>query len=138
MVVVGLIGVSLVAFSGPSRHPYLVFPLLMWAALLLRQPGTTAATLVVSGIAVVFTVAHVGPFVAGTTTHSLWMLDTFLAVVALTALLLAAVVSERDRAERAALTLVGATERELVTASRLAAIVESSADAIIGLSLIHI
>src|SRR6202011_2393397 len=99
-------------FSGPPQHPYLVFPPLIWAALLLRQPGATAATLVVSGIAVVLTVEHVGPFVTGTTTHSLWILDTFLAVVALTTLILAAVVSGRDRADREALMLVGATERE--------------------------
>ena len=49
--------------------------------------------------------------------------------------MLAAVASERDRAEREALMLVGATEREVAAASRLAAIVESSADAIIGKTL---
>jgi diguanylate cyclase (GGDEF)-like protein/PAS domain S-box-containing protein len=135
IVVVVLAAVSLVAFSGPPQRAYLVFPLLIWAALLLRQPGATAATLVVSGIAVALTVQHLGPFVSGTTTHSLWILDTFLAAVALTTLMLAAAVNERDRAKREALMLVGATDRELAAASRLAAIVDSSADAIIGKTL---
>jgi diguanylate cyclase (GGDEF)-like protein/PAS domain S-box-containing protein len=133
--VVVLAGVSLVAFSGPPHRVYMVFPLLILAALLLRQPGATAATLVVSGIAIALTVEHVGPFVTGTTTHSLWILDTFLAVVALTTLMLAAVVDERDGARREALMLVGAIDRELAAASRLAAIVESSGDAIIGKTL---
>ncbi|MDQ1424608.1 MAG: hypothetical protein QOD72_2106, partial [Acidimicrobiaceae bacterium] len=135
IVAVGLIGVTLVAFSGPFRFPYLVFPVLIGAALLLRQPGATAATLLVSGLAVVLTVQNVGPFVMGTTTQSLWLLDTFLAVVALTTMMLAAVVSERDRADGEALMLAGARDRELAAASRLAAIVESSADAIIGKTL---
>ena len=105
--VAGLGGVTLGAFSGPVERPYLVFPLLICAALLLRQPGATVAILVVSGVAVVLTVEEVGPFVTGTTVHNLWALDTFLAVAALTTLMLAAVVSERDRADSESRRLAG-------------------------------
>ena len=100
--VAGMTGVTLFAFSGPIERPYLVFPLLIFAALVLRQPGATVAVLAVSGTAVVLTVNEVGPFVMGTPVHDLWVLDTFLAVAALTTLLLAALVSERDRSDREA------------------------------------
>jgi diguanylate cyclase (GGDEF)-like protein len=96
--VVGLTCVTLVAFSSAVDRPYLAFPGLIGAALLLRQPGATAATLVVSGVAVALTVEQIGPFVTASTIDSLWTLDIFLAVAALTTMLLAAVVSERDRA----------------------------------------
>lgn len=85
------------AFSGHFDHPYVVFPLLIWAALRWRLPGAALGTLLVSSIAVLGTKAGHGAFATGTATHSLWMLDTFLAVVAVTGLVLAAVVTERDK-----------------------------------------
>jgi signal transduction histidine kinase len=93
-----VIGSATIAFSGHFNHPYLVFPGLMWAALRFRQWGATTATLAVSSIAVVGTIAGYGPFARGSTTTSLWTLDLFLAVVALTGLVLGALVNERDRA----------------------------------------
>ena len=106
-VVVALTGVTLVAFSGPVEREYLVFPLLICAALLMRQRGATAAVAVASGTAVVLTIQGVGPFVTGENVRNLWALDTFLVVAALTTLLLAAVVSERDRADLEARRLAG-------------------------------
>ena len=105
--VMGLTAATFVGFSGPVHRPYLVFPLLICAATLQRQRGATLAVLLVSSVAVGLTVQQVGPFVTGTTINNLWALDTFLAVVALTTLMLAAVVSERDSAEREARNLAG-------------------------------
>lgn len=77
-------------------HPYVVFPALIWASLHWRQRGATSLTLVISIVAVLDTRAGHGAFHAGTTTHSVWLLATFLAMVAVTGLVLAAVVRERD------------------------------------------
>src|SRR5207247_5368340 len=64
-----------------------------------------------SSIAVVRTIAGYGSFVSGSTTNSLMTLDVFLAVVALTGLVLAAVVSERDRTFRENEDFIAANER---------------------------
>ena len=93
-----LVAVTAGVFSGRFDHPYVVFPLLAWAALRFRHRGAATATLLIASVAVVRTAAGVGPFAAGDVTQNLWVLDTFLAVVALTGLILASVVSERDRA----------------------------------------
>ena len=86
-----------VALSGRHfDHPYVVFPAVIWAALHWRQRGAAALTAVISILAVLDTRAGFGAFHAGTTTHSLWLLATFLAMVAVTGLVLAAVVTERD------------------------------------------
>lgn len=104
--VIGLAAITLVVFSGSVERPYLIFPLLICMATFQRQRGATVGIAVVSCIAVGLTAKQVGPFVTGTTTISnLQALDMFLAVTAVTTLMLAAVVSERDGAEREARNL---------------------------------
>ena len=92
-----LTGATGLAFSGRYDHAYLVFPPLIWAALRWRLPGSAVATMVVGTIAVLGTRAGLGAFTEGDATRSLWMLDRFLGVVAVTGLVLSAVVSERNR-----------------------------------------
>lgn len=106
-------GASLVAFSGDPGYGFVVFPVLMWAALRFEQRGAVAATLVVSVVAVLGTREGRGAFAEATTTERLWMLDFYLAVVALTGLVLAAVVSERDREARRNRQLSGEMRRHL-------------------------
>jgi PAS domain S-box-containing protein len=100
--------VSLVVFAGGvtpgfSRHPleYTIFPFVVWAALRFGQPGTAAVTFVTSGIAVWGTVHGFGPFATGTVQENLILLQAFMAVVAVTALLLSAAITERLRAGEA-------------------------------------
>jgi len=85
------------ALGGALNYPYLVFPPLAWASIRFSQRGATAATMLISAIAVWRTSHGSGAFAQGVATNALWTLGTFLGVVALTALVLAAVVSERDR-----------------------------------------
>jgi PAS domain S-box-containing protein len=101
-----LVLVSLVVFAGGvtaeiSRHPleYIIFPLIVWAALRFGQPGTTAVTFIASCIAIWGTVHGFGPFATGTMHQNLILLQTFMAVVAVTALLLSAAISERQGTE---------------------------------------
>ena len=100
---------------------FLCIPALMWAAFRYRQRGAATSLAVLAGIAVLGTLRGAGPFVREAQNESLLLLQAFLVTLALTILPLAAVVRERARAEE-----------EL---ARLAAIVESSDDAIIGTTL---
>jgi PAS domain S-box-containing protein len=103
-----LILVSLVVFAGgvtpgTSRHPleYTIFPFVVWAALRFGQPGTTAVTFGAAGIALWGTVNGLGPFATGTTHENLIVLQAFMVVVAVTALLLSAAITERKRTAEA-------------------------------------
>jgi len=80
---------------------YLVFPFIIWAALRLEQHGATLAIFVVSGIAIWGTVQGLGPFSLESMNDSLVLLQTFTAVVSLTALILAAATIERRNAAEA-------------------------------------
>ena len=81
------------------RAPYLIFPLLIWAAVRFEARGATAATLLVSLLAIWATSLGRGPFALDAPAQSLLELQIFMAVAALTALILAALVSERWRTE---------------------------------------
>ena len=76
---------------------YVIFPFVIWAALRLGQRGATIAILMVSGIAIWGTSQGLGPFSLQSKNDSLVLLQTFTAVVALTALILAAAMSERRK-----------------------------------------
>jgi PAS domain S-box-containing protein len=103
-----LAAVSLLVFAGPtalfSFHPlaYTVFPFVIWAALRFGQLAVTLMTFVASGMAIWGTVGGYGPFVAPTTHESLLLVQVFMGVVAVTALVLGAVTIERERAKEAA------------------------------------
>jgi signal transduction histidine kinase len=77
---------------------YLIFPFIIWAALRLGQRGATTAVILVSGIAIWSTVQGAGPFSLQSKNDSLVLLQTFSAVVSLTALILAAATTERRKA----------------------------------------
>ena len=83
----------------PQRDvPYIVFPVLLWAALRFGPRGAATAILVVCSITVWNTAQNDGPFVRDSITDSLLTTQLFIAISALTSLLLAAVTAERTRA----------------------------------------
>ncbi len=77
---------------------YLAVPLLIWAAFRFQQRGAVTAAFVLSAIAVRGTLMGAGPFSSGNANESLLLLQTFMGVNTLMALILAAVVAERMRA----------------------------------------
>src|SRR5213082_322529 len=85
----------------PLSYVYAVFPLVVWAALRFGSRGTATATAVVAALTIWYTLHGLGPFVASTPTENLALLQTFLGLMAVTGLMLAAVVTERGAAERA-------------------------------------
>jgi len=97
----------------PQRDvPYVVFPVLLWAALRFGPRGAATAILVVCSITVWNTAHEDGPFVRESITDSLLSTQLFIATSALTSLLLAAVTAERAQTARA-LAAAEAAQREL-------------------------
>jgi signal transduction histidine kinase len=77
---------------------YVVFPLMIWAALRFGQRGTSLGIVLVSGIAIWGTIHNNGPFALESMNDSLILLQTFTGVVSITSLVLAAVTAERRKA----------------------------------------
>ena len=92
--------------------PYIVFPVLLWAALRLGPRGAATAILVVCSITVWNTAQSEGPFVRESITDSLLATQLFIAISAITSLILAAVTAERTGAARA-LAATEAAQRAL-------------------------
>src|SRR5207245_2186868 len=84
----------------PLSYVYAVFPVVVWAALRLGPRGAATATAVVATLTIWYTLRGLGPFVASTPTENLALLQTFLGLMAVTGLMLAAVVTERGAVER--------------------------------------
>jgi signal transduction histidine kinase len=85
----------------PQRDvPYVVFPALLWGALRFGPRGAATGVLIVCSITVWNTAQEDGPFVRESLTDSLLATQLFIAIAAVTSLLLAAVTAERTRATR--------------------------------------
>ncbi len=95
-----VLGTGLLVFgsaqvAGVTPMAYLTIPLLIWATVRFGPRGATATLVLVSGLAVWGTANGLGPFVRATLNESLVLLQVFMAVVALTTLVLAAALTER-------------------------------------------
>ena len=97
--------VSVLIFAGQSTPmmaveplPYAVFPPLFWAALRFESRAAATALLAVGAIAVWCTAHRMGPFGAGDMVRNLGSLYVFLAVAAVSTMLIAVVLGERERA----------------------------------------
>jgi anti-anti-sigma factor len=109
-----LTAVSVLVFSQPTDIVYALFPFLIWAALRFWQAGAAAASLLVGGVAVSFTANMKGPFAMSGPNDRLLLAQTFVAVASVTALVLAAVTSERRRAEEAEREIAETLQRSLL------------------------
>jgi signal transduction histidine kinase/CheY-like chemotaxis protein len=102
----GLIATITIVFFGnvttalaEASLAYIVFPFVIWAALRFGQVGATSVTLVTSVLTIWATLNGAGPFGAGPVHDRLFLLQLFIGVVAVTALLLGAAMCERRQAE---------------------------------------
>ena len=100
---------------------FLCVPILVWAAYRFGSRETATAIAVLSLIALLSPLRGVGPFVRNTPNESLLFVQICMGIMAMLGLAFAAVLEERKQAE--------------AVHARLAAIVDSSHDAIIGKSL---
>jgi PAS domain S-box-containing protein len=90
---------SFVFLAGYWRYPHLLFPLLVWAALRFEQRGAVTASFVVAAIAVAGAVSGKAPLGNGSTTHVVQILEGLLAGVAISLLILGAILAERTTAK---------------------------------------
>ncbi|MFF9074781.1 MASE1 domain-containing protein [Streptomyces sp. NPDC014735] len=90
------VAVSWVATRSSLEMIYLVFPLLVWAALRFRLAGSAPCAFLVSVMAAIAGTQGVGPFEGHSVLHVMVNLALLNGSVALTALLLAAVVTEQS------------------------------------------
>lgn len=108
----GLLLVSEIVFCGvlfrtPRNYPleYLCVPFLIWAALRFGQREASLVIVLLSSVAVWGTLHGSGPFAIGTKNESLLLLQSFMAIVAMMTLALAAQAAERRRADEQILSL---------------------------------
>jgi PAS domain S-box-containing protein len=99
LLVLILVTVSAFVFlAGYWRYPHLIFPLLVWATLRFRQPGAVTSSFVVTAIAVAGAVEGSIPFGDRSDTEIVQILEGLLGTVAVSLLILGAVLEERGRA----------------------------------------
>ncbi|MCX5403564.1 MASE1 domain-containing protein [Streptomyces sp. NBC_00335] len=88
--------VTLTATRSSLSLLFLVFPLLIWAAVRFRLPGSAPCALLVSVLAITAATDRAGPFAGHTLFEIMVNLQALNGAAALTALLLAALVTEQD------------------------------------------
>ena len=93
-----LFGIGAIAFGGGYPMEYLLIPCMVWAAFRFGHLGASTAIFLASAMAIGGTVKGYGPFATDNLTESLLLLQAFVGAVTLTALVLAAVLTERQQA----------------------------------------
>ncbi len=102
---------AIVFLAGAWRYPYLIFPLLLWAALSFRQVGAASASFLVGAIGTWGAVEGQIPLGGDTATERVQLAQALFAVVVVSILVVAATLAERE-AGRDALAKTAARLRE--------------------------
>ncbi|WP_431773240.1 MASE1 domain-containing protein [Streptomyces cucumeris] len=96
----GTAAVTLVATRSVASLLFLVFPFLIWAALRFQLAGAAPCSFIVSVLAIHATAVDVGPFAGDSLLTQMVTLQAFNGTTALTALLLSAIIAERNNTRR--------------------------------------
>jgi two-component system, NarL family, sensor histidine kinase FusK len=116
LLLVAVVGLTEVGTRTARPLTYVIFPVLIWAALRFDRRGATLAVAIVAGVTVWNASHYLGAYVFHSVSRTVVDTQLFIGVAAVTTLCLAAVVSEREafaaglRSSRA--RLVGASETE--------------------------
>jgi integral membrane sensor domain MASE1 len=97
---VSILAVSVVAMTSPFNLLFIVFPFLAWAAVRFQLSGVGPCVLIVATVSLVCAMREVGPFAGKALMANLVTLQVFNASAALTGLIIAALMSERNAAYR--------------------------------------
>jgi PAS domain S-box-containing protein len=115
--VLALCFASAVVFLGGAWHyPYLLVPVLLWAALRFHQLGAAASSFLVGAVATWGTVVGTVPIDVGSETARVQVIQALVGVLAISMLVLGATLQEREAATRSAESLAS----RLVEAQALA------------------
>jgi PAS domain S-box-containing protein len=117
----------------PHVLAFAVLPLVMWAAINFGVGGASLSVLVIATLATLLTAFGKGPFAESTPFVNAALLDVLFMVLSVTGLALASVIVERERAVTDREKLIRA-QAAMETRLRLAAIVESSNDAVLSMT----
>ena len=105
----GLVAGTLISFDswfvyGVQNYPlaYLPFPFLVWAAFRFGPRGATTGTLLVTTLGIYSLLKGRGPFLANTEHESLMLIGSYIGILAVTNMLLAAAAAERRVAQQTA------------------------------------
>jgi signal transduction histidine kinase len=109
LLIAAVAALSAIGISTDEPVTYLIFPALVWAAFRFGPPGATLSIAIAALVAIGVTANDVGPFSKQPIDHQTLSTQLYIAVAALTTLLLSAVVSER---ERSAVALAESKRRE--------------------------
>jgi signal transduction histidine kinase len=109
LMIIAVAGLAVVAVSAGAPLTYMVFPALVWAAFRFGPSGATVAVAIVALLTIAITADDVGLFSKQEIDERTFGTQLYIIVAALTALFVAAVVSERERAAR---LLAAAKHRE--------------------------
>jgi PAS domain S-box-containing protein len=102
VLVAALVGLSVLVFlAGYWRYPHLIFPVLVWATLRFRQPGAVTGSFIVTAIAIAGAVDGSIPLGDRSDTEIVEILEGLLGGLAVSLLILGAVLEERGKAEAA-------------------------------------
>jgi PAS domain S-box-containing protein len=110
---------------------FAVLPLVMWAGIDFGIAGSTVSVFLIATIATILTALGWGPFASNTAFTNAVLLDVLFTLLAVSGLILASVITERERAEGERERLIR-TQAEMEARLRHAAVVESSDDAIVS------
>ncbi|MEK6328178.1 MAG: MASE1 domain-containing protein [Actinomycetota bacterium] len=108
------LSVSAFVFTHDTSLIFILFPLGAWAALRFWQPGTVVGILLVASVAIPLTESDKGPFSGQSPDDRLLLAQGFLGVASVTMLVMAAVITERRRAERAVEHIAGTLQESLL------------------------
>jgi signal transduction histidine kinase len=97
----GAVG-SVVFFGGRWQYPYVLFPLLVWAALRFGQRGAVTAVFLVTALGIGGTLNGAVAIGGATETQTVQILQALIAVVAVSLMIVAAAIEERELAIRVA------------------------------------
>jgi PAS domain S-box-containing protein len=113
---------------------FAVLPFVMWAAIDFGIGGASLSVFLIATMATLATAFGFGPFAGSSSFINAVLLDVLFAVLSVSGLALAAVIAERERAKSDREQLIR-EQTDVETRLRLAAIVESSNDAIFSRNL---
>jgi len=118
-----VIGGAVIIFSvdpkdhEPILHPYLIFPLVMLVGVRLNQKWTVTSIVAIAGIVIWVTIKERGHFWTGSLSESLLQAQTFMGILSVSKMVLAAAVMERKAREHEAYEAVRARDEFLSIAS---------------------